>query len=259
MFLLQFGWIWWLTISTAAWLPVRAVVLLSVPLRKSIVAKCSQYRESTIILLAVSVGIVARNPFACANLARTLRKIQDIWKPSRVKITGNNYLNGLLPFKIHGIHSKSCLLELTIPWQARGPTYQANNAIRKQRNSSPISSRPVMLCDHFRCIFIYLGFKYLRDFGLARSLRVHEFARSLWKACTRVTPFIFLKNKFHWINCRQFCTWLIWNDCPRTILILTQKNSEHKQVNTKTNTYIRTYLPKSSWIKIMINYDNDTV
>ena len=37
----------------------------------------------------------------------------------------------------------------------------------------------------------------LRDFGLARSLRVHELARSLWKACARVTPFKFWKNKFH--------------------------------------------------------------
>ena len=66
------------TISTVAWFPVRAVVLLSVPLRKSIVAKCSQYGESTIILLPVSVEHSGQEPFACAKLARTLRKIQDV-------------------------------------------------------------------------------------------------------------------------------------------------------------------------------------
>ena len=114
------------TISTVAWLPVRAVVLLSVPLRKSIVAKCSQNGESTIILLPVSVGhsgqpLCLRE--ACANLGQNSGCV----KSSRVKITRN----------------------------------------------------------------------YLRDFGLARSLRVHELARSLWKACARVTPFNFLQNKFH--------------------------------------------------------------
>ena len=70
------------TISTVAWLPVRAVVLLSVPLRKSIVAKCSQYGESTIILLPVSVGHSGQEPLclreACAKLARALRKFQDV-------------------------------------------------------------------------------------------------------------------------------------------------------------------------------------
>ena len=138
-------------------------------------------------------GIVARNPFACANLAQNSGCV----KSSRVKITRNSCLHGLLPFKIHDIHSKSCLLKLTIPLQARGPTYQANNATRKQRNSSPISSRPIMLCNPFRCIFIHFCFNFLRDFGLARNLRVHELARSLWKACARVTPFNCLKNKFH--------------------------------------------------------------
>ena len=185
------------TISTVAWLPVRAMVLLSVPLRKSIVAECSQYGESTIILLPVSVGHSGQEPLclreACANLAQNSGCV----KSSRVKITRNSCLHGLLPFKIHDIHSKSCLLKLTIPLQARGPTYQANNATRKQRNWSPISSRPIMLCNPFRCIFIHFCFNYLRDFGLARSLRVHELARSLWKACARVTPFNFLKNKFH--------------------------------------------------------------
>ena len=122
--------------------------------------------------------ILARNP--CANLARPQ------WELARGQF-----------FKIHDIHSKSCLLKLTIPLQARGLTYQANNATRKQRNSSPISSRPIMLCNPFRCIFIHFCFNYLRDFGLARSLRVHELARSLWKACARLTPFNFFKNKFH--------------------------------------------------------------
>ena len=179
------------TISTAAWLPVRAVVLLSVLLRKSIVAKCSQYGESTIILLPVSEPLCLRE--ACANLAQNSGCV----KSSRVKITRNSCLHGLLPFKIHDIHSKSCLLKLTIPLQARGPTYQANNATRKQRNSSPISSRPIMLCNPFRCIFIHFCFNFLRDFGLARSLRVHELARSLWKACARVTPFNLLKKRIH--------------------------------------------------------------
>ena len=119
---------------------------------------------------------------------------------SRVKITRNSCLHGLLPFKIHDIHSKFWLLKLTIVLQTRGPTYQANNATRKQRNSSPISSRAIMLCNPFRCIFNHVCFNYLRDFGFARNLRVqHEFARSLWKACARVTPFNFLKNKFHLI------------------------------------------------------------
>ena len=179
------------TISTVAWLPVRAVVLLSVLLRKSIVAKCSQYGESTIILLPVSEPLCLRE--ACANLAQNSGCV----KSSRVKITRNSCLHGLLPFKIHDIHSKSCLLKLTIPLQARGPTYQANNATRKQRNSSPISSRPIMLCNPFRCIFIHFCFNFLRDFGLARSLRVHELARSLWKACARVTPFNLLKKRIH--------------------------------------------------------------
>ena len=66
------------TISTVAWLSVRAVVLLIVPLRKSIVAKCSQYGESTTILLPVSVGHSGQKPFACAKLARSMRKIQDV-------------------------------------------------------------------------------------------------------------------------------------------------------------------------------------
>ena len=37
----------------------------------------------------------------------------------------------------------------------------------------------------------------MRNFGLARRLCVHELARSLWKACARVTPFNLVKNKFH--------------------------------------------------------------
>ena len=135
-------------------------------------------------------GIVARNPFACAKLARTLRKIQDAWNRQGSKLHAT-------VASMAYYHSKSCLLKLTIPLQARGPTYQANNATRKQRNSSPISSRPIMLCNPFGCIFIHFCFNYLRDFGLARSLRVHELARSLWKACARVTPFNLLKNKFH--------------------------------------------------------------
>ena len=126
-----------------------------------------------------SVGHSGQEPLclreACANLAQNSGYV----KSSTVKITRNSCLHGLLPFKIHDIHSKSCLLKLTIPLQARGPTYQANNATRKQRNSSPISSRPIMLCNPFRCIFIHFCFNYLRGFGLARSLRVHELARSL--------------------------------------------------------------------------------
>ena len=99
----------------------------------------------------------------CAKLARTLREPcanlaqnSGCVKSSRVKITRNSCLHCLLPFKIHDIHSKSCLLKLTIPLQARGPTYQANNATRKQRNSSPISSRPIMLCNPFGCIHSFL-------------------------------------------------------------------------------------------------------
>ena len=37
----------------------------------------------------------------------------------------------------------------------------------------------------------------IRNFGLAQRLRVHELARSLLKACARVTPFNLVKNKFH--------------------------------------------------------------
>ena len=176
---------------------VQWFCLVSRSERASIIAKCSQYGESTIIVLPVSVGHSCQEPLclreACANLAQNSGCV----KSSRVKITRNSCLHGLLPFKIHDIHSKSCLLKLTIPLQARGPTYQANNATRKQRNSSPISSRPIMLCNPFRCIFIHFCFNFLRDFGLARNLRVHELARSLWKACARVTPFNCLKNKFH--------------------------------------------------------------
>ena len=149
------------TISTVAWLPVRAVVLLNVPLRKSIVVKCSQYGESTIILLPVSVGYSGQEPL-CLREACVKFRICEIVKG---QITGNNCLHDLLPFKIHDIH-----LKLTIPLQARGPTYQTKNTTKKQRNSSPILFRPIMLYNPFRCIFTHFYFNYLRDFGLARSL-----------------------------------------------------------------------------------------
>ena len=190
------------TISTAARLPVRAVVLLIVPLRKSIVAKCSQYRESTIILLAVSVGIVARNPFACANLARTLRKIQDIWKPSRVKITGNNYLNGLLPFKIHGIHSKSCLLDNT------------KQTMKQGSNGTRHPSRLVPLC----CVTLFVVYSFIYNmFQLSTWFRACAKLPRRW-ACTKLVKSLracdaiqFLKEYIPpntKINCRQFWTWL---------------------------------------------------
>ena len=148
------------TISTAAWLPIRAVVLLIVPLRKSIVGKYSPYNKFTIILLPVSVGYSGQEPlcllFACANLTRTLRKIQGIWnlQGSKLYVTINSmaYYHSRSIISIH-IHSEFCLLKLIIPLQARGPTYQANNT---QRNSSSISSRPSMLCNPFRCIFIFM-------------------------------------------------------------------------------------------------------
>ena len=117
-------------------------------------------------------------------------------------VKGQNYTQQLPPWPITiqnpwtSIQSLVCLNWLYL-CKPEGPTYQANNATRKQRNSLPISSRPIMLCNPVRCIFIHFCFNYLRDFGLARSLRVHELARSLWKACARLTPFNFLKNKFH--------------------------------------------------------------
>ena len=117
----------------------------------SIVEKCSQYGESMIVLLPVSVGHSSQEPLclreACANLTQNSGCLKTF---KGQNYTRNNQLHGLLPFRIP-----------------------------------------------FRCIFIYLCFNDLRDFGLARSLHVHELARSLWKACARVTPFNFLKNKFH--------------------------------------------------------------
>ena len=86
----------------------------------------------------------------------------------------------------------------------QGPTNKPEGRHTKQTmqqgsNGTPHPSHPIMLCNPFRCIFIYLCLNYLslRDFGFARSLGVHELAWSLWKACTRVTPFNFLKNQFH--------------------------------------------------------------
>ena len=62
-----------------------------------------------------------------------------------------------------------------------------------ESNGTPNPSLPIMLCSPFRCIFIYYHwfiFKFsIRDFELAQRLRVHELARSLRKACARVTPF----------------------------------------------------------------------
>jgi hypothetical protein len=117
--------------------------------------------ESTIILLPVAGGHSGQEPLclreACAKLARTLREI---------------------PWAILVTRAQSLQIARMLVY-AIGAT---------------------MLCNPFRCIlidFINLCLKCLRDFGLARSLRVHELARSLWKACARVTPFKFWKNKFH--------------------------------------------------------------
>ena len=79
---------------------------------------------------------------------------------------------------------------------------------------------PIMLCNPSCCIFMYLSLNYILDYGLARSLRVHELARSLWKACARVTPFNFLKNKFHRrqksiagsVEGGSFVLWAIYGD-----------------------------------------------
>ena len=137
-------------------------------------------------------GIVARNPFACAKLARTLRKIQDVWNLQGSKLHATVASMASYHSKsMTSIQSLVCLnwLYLCKP--------EGRHSKQTMQNSSPISSRPIMLCNPFRCIFIHFCFNFLRDFGLARNLRVHELARSLWKACARVTPFNCLKNKFH--------------------------------------------------------------
>ena len=144
-------------------------------------------------------GIVARNPFACAKLARTLRKIQDVWNRQGSKLHATVASMAYYHSKsMTSIQSLVCLnwLYLCKPegWHTRQTMQQGSNGTR---HPSRLVPGPIMLCNPFRCIFIHFCFNYLRDFGLARSLRVHELARSLWKACARVTPFKFWKNKFH--------------------------------------------------------------
>ena len=84
------------TISTVARLSVRAMVLLIVLLRKSIVAKCSQYGESTTILLPVSVGHSGQEPLclreACANLAQNSGCLKTF--------KGQNYTQQITPWPI---------------------------------------------------------------------------------------------------------------------------------------------------------------
>ena len=136
----------------------------------SISLRNSTHKKKHVFLVLEFLGVPYRfGP--CANLAQNSGCV----KSSRVKSQDyTQQFNSMSMASYHSksidIHSKSCLLKLTIPLQARGPTYQANNATRKQRNSSPISSRPIMLCNPFRCIFIHFCFNFLRDFGLARKL-----------------------------------------------------------------------------------------
>ena len=81
------------------------MVLLIVRLRKSIVAKCSQYGESTIILLPVSVGHSGQEPLClrepCANLAQN----SGCLKSSRVK--SQDYTQQFNSMSMAYYHSKS--------------------------------------------------------------------------------------------------------------------------------------------------------
>ena len=138
-------------------------------------------------------GIVARNPFACAKLARTLRKIQGVWNLQGSKLHAT--INSMAYYhsrSMASIQNLVCLnwLYLCKP-EGRHTKQTMHNGTRHPSRLVPVCCVTLFVAYSFLC------FNYLRDFGLARSLHVHELARSLWKACARVTPFNFSKNKFH--------------------------------------------------------------
>jgi len=139
-------------------------------------------------------GIVARNPFACAKLARILRKIQDVWnlQGSKLHATVASMAYYWAYYHSKSMTSIQSLVCLNWPLQARGPTYQENNATRKQRNLSPISSRPIMLCNPFRCNYIHsFLFQFSTWFQACAKLARTWACAKLVKGCARVTPFNF--------------------------------------------------------------------
>ena len=128
-------------------------------------------------------GIVARNPFACAKLARTLREPCAKFRMCEI-VKGQNYTQQLPPWPITiqksmtSIQSLVCLNWLYL-CKPEGRHTKQTMQQGKQRNSSPISSRPIMLCNPVRCIFIHFCFNYLRDFGLARTWACAKLVKSL--------------------------------------------------------------------------------
>ena len=114
-----------------------------------------------------------------------LREIRDVWKVlqgSRLHATIDSMAYYHSKSMAYTIQNVVCLNWLYL-YKPEGR--HTKQTVQQGSNGTRHPSRPIILCNPFRCIFNYLCFKYLRDFGFAWSLRVQELARSLWKVCAR--------------------------------------------------------------------------
>ena len=136
-------------------------------------------------------GIVARNPFACAKLARTLCKIQDVWNLQGSKLHATVASMAYYHSKsMTSIQSLVCLnwLYLCKP-EGR---HQANNASNGTRHPS----RLVPLC----CVTLFVVYFSVSIFYVISGLRETCAYMSLREACeklARAWRHSILKNKFH--------------------------------------------------------------
>ena len=170
-----------------AWLPVRAVVLLSVPLRKSIVAKCSQYGVSTIILLPVSVGHSGQEPLclreACANLARTLRKIQDVWNRQGSKLHAT--VASMAYYHSKSMTSIQSLVCLNWLYLCKPEGRHTKQTMQQGSNGTRHQSRLVPLC----CVTLFVVYSFISVsiIYVISGLREACAYMSLREACEKLT------------------------------------------------------------------------
>ena len=180
------------------------MVLLLVPLRKSIVAKCSQHGESTIILLPVSVGHSGQEPLClrepCANLAQN----SGCLKSSRVK--SQDYTQQFNSMSMAYYHSKSMasiqnLVYLNWLYLCKPEGRHTKQTMQQGSNGTRHPPRLVPLC----CVTLFVVYSFIEVSIIYAISGLREACAymSLREACEKL-PRVWHHSIFQRINSTEY-------------------------------------------------------
>ena len=100
-------------------------------------------------------GIVARNPFACAKLARTLRKIQGVWNLQGSKLHAT--INSMAYYHSRSMASIQNLVCLNWLYLCKPEGRHTKQTMQQGSNGTRHPSRLVPLC----CVTLFVVYSFI--------------------------------------------------------------------------------------------------